>query len=692
VPARRVAVMVLTAILGSGLLAGPLSVLLPARSASAFAGSERVVLVGIPGLQWDDLSATGTPALWQLAETGAAASLSVRAVRPRTCPIDGWLTVNAAARAMAERPGAGGGTACPAVPQPAGSPGSWTVPGFGAITAYNRQFGYAPRFGFLAENLAGAPALAVGPGAAVALADAQGHLAAYQGSPGEVDGPTLARYRLTVVDLGAVPEGTGRAEAVRTADVQLTRIAAAARGSGTRLIVAGLADSGWTPHLHVMAAASPGGAEREGRWLTASSTRVDGLVQLTDMTPTVVAELGLAPRAAAPVGAVMETTGGRTQDTASAVRKLAEQDTAAQLIRDTVGRFFALFALALVVAVIAAFVAHRRGRAAARAAVLFVASVPVATFLANLVPWWSTDVPVLLLAAAVVGWAALVTALASLGPLRRHLLGPPGVVAAVTVLVLAADVVAGSPLQASSLLGLSPLVAGRFYGFGNVAFAVFAMAAVFAATWIAAELAERGERGQAALAVAGVGVVAVVADGWPAFGADFGGVRLAAIGAAAVITVGVIAVLDWLGPAEQRSHLGRFVQQVLDGDAAEVIGRKAETNLHSFANPIALLVPLVFVLLAWLVLQPERFRAGPLLRSYQAVPVLRTGLIALLVTAVLGFAVNDSGVMVPAVALTMAVPLAAAAVAGQTLDRRAVPAAPAGPGPRPEQPSHAGSG
>jgi hypothetical protein len=154
----------------------------------------------------------------------------------------------------------------------------------------------------------------------------------------------------------------------------------------------------------------------------------------------------------------------------------------------------------------------------------------------------------------------------------------------------------------------------------------------------------------------------------------------------------VIAVLDWVGPAAQRSHLGRFVQQVLDGDAADVIGRKAETNLHSFANPLALLVPALLVLLAWLILQPERFRAGPLVRSYQAVPVLRTGLLALFVTAVLGFAVNDSGVTVPAVALTMAVPLAAAAVAGPTADRRAVPAAPAGSDRRSAQRSRAGSG
>jgi hypothetical protein len=441
-----------------------------------------------------------------------------------------------------------------------------------------------------------------------------------------------------------------------------------------------------------MLAASGSSISRSGfapsSWLTASSTRHDGLVQLTDVTPTVLTALG-APVAAEPlVGAVMESAGGRPRDTGAAVESLAAQDTAAQLVRDNVGSFFALFGVALLIAVIVGCVAagrHLDGLArAVRAALVVLAAVPVATFLANLVPWWSAGAPTAVLAAMVIGWAVLVGGFALLGPWRRHPLGPPGAVAAVTGLVLTADVVAGSPLQYNSLLGLSPLVAGRFYGFGNVAFAVFAMAAVFAATWAAGEQLDRAGRRWAVLAVGAIGAVAVVADGWPAFGSDFGGVlamvpgfallglavsgrrlsavRAVVVAAAAVATVAVIATLDWLRPAADRSHLGRFVQQVLDGEAAEVIGRKATANLNSFGNPFTLLIPVLFVLLALLVLRPELIRATVLVRAYERVPVLRAGLGALFLTAVVGFAVNDSGVMVPAVALTAAVPLGLAAV------------------------------
>ena len=38
------------------------------------------------------------------------------------------------------------------------------------------------------------------------------------------------------------------------------------------------------------------------------------------------------------------------------------------------------------------------------------------------------------------------------------------------------DLLAGAPLQLASLAGYSPIVAGRFVGFGNLAFAIFGTA------------------------------------------------------------------------------------------------------------------------------------------------------------------------------------------------------------------------
>jgi hypothetical protein len=170
--------------------------------------------------------------------------------------------------------------------------------------------------------------------------------------------------------------------------------------------------------------------------------------------------------------------------------------------------------------------------------------------------------------------------------------------------------------------------------------------------------------------VALIGAVAVGVDGWPALGADFGGVlalapafallalwtagvrvtplRIALTGAGALALLAAIAVLDWRRPPAARSHLGAFVQQIVDGRATDVLWRKASTNLHSFIdNPAALLVPVALVVVLVL-LRRGRFGAGwPMVA-------------ATLAAATIGLLVNDSGATVPAMAMTLAVPLTVA--------------------------------
>jgi hypothetical protein len=399
------------------------------------------------------------------------------------------------------------------------------------------------------------------------------------------------------------------------------------------------------------------------------------------------------------VGSVMSQTAGRPADQDVAWARLAQQDVAAQTIRDYAGIFFVLLELGQIqlYAVIAWLLWRSRERRAPRlrgnrlqralrTGALFVASAPAASFLANLVPWWRAVHPAPVLGVAVLIGAIVLAALALLGPWRRwHLLGSAGFVAAVTTFVLAADVtVGGSRLQLSSLYGLSTLIAGRFYGFGNVAFAVFAMAAQFAALTIAALALDRGRRQAAIVSVGAIATVAVLVDGWPSWGADFGGVlamvpgfallglavagkelsvrRLATLIGAAAATVVTIAVLDWLRGAGNRSHMGRFVQQIIDGEAGPVVERKLDAMVRSFTRgPEGIVIPLLLVLVGFLLAQPQRMPT--LQRAFDHVPVLRPGLVAMLTTAVLGVLINDSGIQVAAVCLTVATPLVVATCA-----------------------------
>jgi hypothetical protein len=335
--------------------------------------------------------------------------------------------------------------------------------------------------------------------------------------------------------------------------------------------------------------------------------------------------------------------------------------------------------------------ARDRVLAAVRRVALVFAAVPVSTYLANTVPWWRFERPLLVIVLVVTAYVVAVSLVAQLGPWRRRPLGPFGAVAGLTAVILAADIVTGSRLQISSLMGLQPVVAGRFYGFSNVTYALFATGGLLLATAVADSLVSGGRRRAAAAAVAGIGVVVTVLDVAPMWGSDFGGpialvpaftvltllvlgIRLtlgkaALIVAATVLLLTAVSVVDWLRPPDERTHLGRFVETVLDGGAWQVIGRKAEQNFTIlFGSVLSVLVPVGALFVALVLMRPSSWGARALARAYDRSPTLRQGLVALLLLLAIGFAVNDSGTAIPAIGAMLALPLLIAASMQALLD------------------------
>jgi hypothetical protein len=220
-------------------------------------------------------------------------------------------------------------------------------------------------------------------------------------------------------------------------------------------------------------------------------------------------------------------------------------------------------------------------------------------------------------------------------------------------------------------------VAGRFVGFGNIAYAVFGTSALLATAALVSGL----DRRRTLVVVTFAGLLAVVLDGAPQLGSDFGGVialvpafavlgmlaagirlswrRLALVLAAGIAAVAIVSTLDYLRPTDERTHLGRFVADVLDGGAWVVVQRKLEANLNLLQSSVLTwLVPVVVAFLWFLLRRPR----GPLRRAFIVVPTLYAGLVAVLVLGVVGGLVNDSGVAVPAMAACVAIPLAVAVV------------------------------
>src|SRR5450830_712454 len=584
------------------------------------------------------------------------------------------------------------------------------------------------------------------------------------GSVRDPGSPTRDRVPADAADAGepvvtgpdvAVTEPT-RSEQAQAIDARVRAVLAAVDASTTdpTVLVVSLADSGPSPQLQLAVASGPaaeGGGTYAGALLGSSSTRQAGYLQSTDITPTLLSALGL--RADAPQGALIGspvTTVAGPHVASARVAALVDANRQAQAARRLIPGFYVTLVginvlLGLLVAVglnarvlawwsrvldnrwpgkgrrVAAAQSHpgtalRRLRALGVA----VAAIPVSTFLANITPWWRASTPPFALAATIAAWVLVITAIALVPPWRDTVLAPLGIVAAITATVLCVDIAAGARLQLSSLMGPQALVAGRFYGFNNIAFALVAAASFLLAVALADPLVARGRRGLAAGVVVLIGIVITALDGLPSIGADFGGppalvpgfailalltagIRLSwwrtlGVLAAGAVTVTAFAVVDYLRPADSRTHLGRFVETVLDGGAWQVVERKLAQNVDVLVGSeltllaVAGLVLLILVLgrpLRKAVVAPDGGSYGwlsaraPLKRLGTDSPMLRPGLIALAATMAIGFALNDSGILIPALGGALVVPLLTSVSANWLIHLRPGPEAsgPAGPTP-----------
>jgi hypothetical protein len=713
----------------------------PAAAADrgAFA-ADRVVVVGVPGLSWTDVSEDGTPELWELAGRGAIGSLTVRAARSNTCLLDGWATLGAGNRARypgAEEPPAdvplplpedgADGEEAELVPTAEGPGSLCDLQQYIAETSTasarstvariaddeaTRRFGAEPAALGAAVGCAGV----VGEPAALAVAAEGVELTPLT----RLDQRSLGRCPLAVVSLDELVNtadrsseetepplttetvGPDRAAALADVDAAIGQVAEVADGlpGDTLLLVAGISETDDDrPRLHTVVAVGPG--FEAGSWLTSASTGRAPYAQLIDLAPTALRALDRDVPASVN-GQPMRSAGERPA-LGEAVDVLRELNVAARAHYKSTGiLFWSLVAgvaavVALGIALLGSRGATRRAgptpRRLLRTGALVVAAAPVATYLAGLVPWEATGSPRLVLLAAVVGADLLVVLAAAGGPWRRRRLGPPLVVLAVTAATLVLDVLTGSNLEMNGLLGYDAIVAGRFTGYGNLTFGLLSVAVLLltaaGATALARRVPEERRRRVVAATVAAVGLVSVAVIGLPSLGRDFGGVlaalpgfallgmlltrtrvtvlRLAAVLGAAVLAVGTVAVLDWLRPADDRTHLGRFVAQLLSGEALTVVLRKAQANVDILlGSPLVWTLPSAIVAAVWLL------RPGGLLRTHRTpsggteppgglgpvdLAALRAGLLAVGVTLFLGAAVNDSGVAVPATAAALLVPL-----------------------------------
>ncbi|WP_344482258.1 hypothetical protein [Nonomuraea monospora] len=648
----------------------------------------RVAFIGVPGLLWADLDPRDTPRLWELAGQSGLGSLSVKAVGTVTCPHDGWLSVSSGVRAAV-------GRRCGLPPEPAVRGQGAVVPGMPELLG-TRDGANAGTLG-AAVHAAGHCTAAVGRGAALALADREGEVDLYADTAAGLS--DWSKCRVLAVDVAALvrpylvddrlpqepealPAGRRR-ELARQADAEvgaaLDRLPA-----GTEIVLAGIGDHGSVPHLRVAIWKRAGAAsavrsgnpeEVVGPRVGGNSARRDDIVLLPDVTPTVLTAAGIEPPSNV-IGLPWRL--GEPISSADLVRA----DVAGTTVRGMTGYFFTGFATLTVAFYVLSYLllSRRRKLGFVAVAAIAMACVPVSTYVVNLLPWDHSPAIVPTLIGCVLAVTAVLSAIALLGPWRRHPLGPPAAVCAINFTVLVGDLLTGTNLQFNALMGYTAVVGGRYYGLANIPFALLATSVLMGAALAAERLVRAGRTRLAVGVVTGLGVTATLLAGWPGVGSDFGGViafapgiavtallvagkkvsllKLVGFSALGGVAVSVIAVLDWLRPPQSQTHLGRFVGQVLDGTFWPMIGRKLGAMLHTLLSPN--LMPIVLaglIFLVFAVLRPGQVSAGLVPRAFARAPMLRAGLVGALVSGVVGMLVNDSGTAVLSMAVAMAVPL-----------------------------------
>jgi hypothetical protein len=277
------------------------------------------------------------------------------------------------------------------------------------------------------------------------------------------------------------------------------------------------------------------------------------------------------------------------------------------------------------------------------------------------VPWQYSDSPGLFLSVLLALWLVILTPLALL---VGRPAGVPNIIAAtaITVAAFTVDAALGAVMQPGSMLNSRPIYGLRWYGFGNVTFAAYASAGLLLAGYVGHRCLAAGRRRAAVAAAGAIGFGIVICEGWPSMGSDFGGVvaltpavlwlvlslsgvrmtwpKVLAIGGSAVLAVAVISVFDWGRGPDRRTHLGNFVQRILDGDALDVISRKAVASAETIVSIVGIGSLLIGVVL-WMVIFAY---VVPRISPYFS--TLRSTLIAVLMVAIVGTVLNDGGIFV----------------------------------------------
>ncbi len=487
------------------------------------------------------------------------------------------------------------------------------------------------------------------------------------------------------------------------------------------IVLASLSDSGPIPHLQMVAFRGP--VFKEKGFIKSSSTRHIGLIQNEDIYKKILSLLGESDvEVLSTVSSKLPTF--RQEDlkvdapqayVGSKANVLIDRAVHADRIKRTAPPFllYMVSITAILFISIGAILNKRfinlakryfkkdlseiatslRTWKVLRFVSIVVACVPINGLIYNLLPWWQhrgQEIGTILVPTLM---SVIVACVCSIGKLKNSLVAPLILVSLIHVVALTIDPLIGNQMLLDSVLGSQSILGARMYGFGNIMFALFASATLM----LGAALCEKYVRRKSKLAIFATLFIlmaySTVIDGLPKFGADFGGPpaiipgfvflilillevklswkRIVGVFAFTGIIVLGICLFDWMRPATQRTHLGNFMQVILDGGLWPVVYRKLGANVNMLTSPLIVIAIAGAFLIVYIMFFPHMKKNVNknidtyrwLISDYtdksvdQDLLILKPMILSLFVMLFIGGSVNDSGIVIPGNALVLIVPM-----------------------------------
>jgi len=403
------------------------------------------------------------------------------------------------------------------------------------------------------------------------------------------------------------------------------------------------------------------GADYASEALYSAATRRPYIVANTDIAPTILQFFKLPIPSEVMIGRPITTVAVADVNNLNAARELGTKTAMINRLRAPLVKGYVVLQIIVIALALLAILGWPALRRYVLPLVCSLVVIPLVLLIMPLIPLnteWKYVSTVIILSALLVWLAYLIT---KGRPFRVFLL-----LSAVTMVVLDLDVLTGTNLIRSSVLGYDPMAGARYYGIGNEYLGVLLGSSIIVGAGIARRLAGKW----VVLAVAALFVFQAWLVAAPGLGAQSDGVitvplafavtlvllanwrlswqTLSALGLLVVALVAGLAAYDLSRPPALQTHVGRAASEIVQGgvdQALTIIGRKVGMNIKLIRYTIWSRVFMVILAsLAVLLFWP----AGAMLRIREHYPHLFKGFAGILTGAVIGGAINDSGIVAAA--------------------------------------------